>query len=120
MSEGQCLIGWLAVVQAKLGAVKVNPVLVLGQIWPYALAVLLTFLVTLGCFPAITVRVSTIIIIINIWDWSDTKPLFCFSSTNEFLKMFYGRLHQLHCRVGALIGQYKKVDIGHLQPPIFL
>jgi hypothetical protein len=45
-------------VQAKVG-VKVNPVLVLSQIWPYALAVLLTFLVTLGCFPAITVRVST-------------------------------------------------------------
>lgn len=45
--------------QAKLGAVKVNPVLVLGQIWPYALAVLLTFLVTLGCFPAITVRAQS-------------------------------------------------------------
>lgn len=41
--------------QAKL-PVKVNPVQVLYCIWPYALAVLLTFLVTLGCFPAITVR----------------------------------------------------------------
>ena len=38
--------------------VKVNPLSVLAQIWPYGLAVLLTFLVTLGCFPAITVRVS--------------------------------------------------------------
>jgi hypothetical protein len=45
------------VLQAKI-PVKVNPVSVLSQIWAYGLAVLLTFLVTLGCFPAITVRVS--------------------------------------------------------------
>ncbi len=49
-------VDW-CVLQAKI-PVKVNPVSVLSQIWAYGLAVLLTFLVTLGCFPAITVRVS--------------------------------------------------------------
>jgi len=37
--------------------VKVNPLSVLLSIWPYGLAVLMCFLVTLGCFPAITLRV---------------------------------------------------------------
>jgi len=41
--------------------VKVNPLSVLATIWPYGLAVLLTFLVTLGCFPTITVRVKSTI-----------------------------------------------------------
>jgi len=39
--------------------VKVNPLTVMVTIWPYGVAVLLTFLVTLGCFPAITVRVKS-------------------------------------------------------------
>ena len=38
--------------------VKVNPFRVLIQISPYAAAVLLCFLVTLGCFPAITAQVD--------------------------------------------------------------
>ena len=37
--------------------VKVNPLRVLIQISPYAAAVLICFLVTLGCFPAITAQV---------------------------------------------------------------
>jgi len=37
--------------------VKVNPLTVMLDIWPYGLAVLMCFLVTLGCFPALTVRV---------------------------------------------------------------
>ena len=37
--------------------VKVNPFRVLIQICPYAVAVTLCFLVTLGCFPAITAQV---------------------------------------------------------------
>ena len=40
--------------------VKVNPFRVLIQISPYAAAVLLCFLVTLGCFPAITAQVDKI------------------------------------------------------------
>ena len=38
--------------------VTVNPLRVLLQISPYAAAVLICFLVTLGCFPAITVQVE--------------------------------------------------------------
>ena len=41
--------------------VKVNPFRVLIQISPYAAAVLLCFLVTLGCFPAITAQVDEIV-----------------------------------------------------------
>ena len=41
--------------------VKVNPFRVLIQISPYAAAVLLCFLVTLGCFPAITAQVDKIV-----------------------------------------------------------
>jgi equilibrative nucleoside transporter 1/2/3 len=37
--------------------VKVNPLTVMLDIWPYGVAVLMCFLVTLGCFPALTVRV---------------------------------------------------------------
>jgi len=36
---------------------KVNPLTVMVDIWPYGVAVLMCFLVTLGCFPALTVRV---------------------------------------------------------------
>jgi len=39
--------------------IKVNPVRVLLQISPYAAAVLICFLVTLGCFPAITLQVQS-------------------------------------------------------------
>jgi len=38
-------------------SVKVNPLTVMLDIWPYGVAVLMCFLVTLACFPALTVRV---------------------------------------------------------------
>ena len=38
--------------------IKVNPGRVMLQIMPYAIAVLLTFLVTLSAFPAITMQVN--------------------------------------------------------------
>ena len=38
--------------------VQVNPGRVMLQIMPYAVAVLLTFLVTLSAFPAITMQVN--------------------------------------------------------------
>ncbi|CAB4069542.1 SLC29A1_2_3 [Lepeophtheirus salmonis] len=38
---------------------KVNPLLVLKEIWVYALSVFLVFVVTLGCFPGITAAIKS-------------------------------------------------------------
>jgi len=57
--------------------VKVNPLSVLARIWPYGIAVLFTFLVTLGCFPAIAVRVRSTVDK-GLWPEKFFIPVSCF------------------------------------------
>jgi len=75
--------------------VKVSPLSVLARIWTFGLAVLLTFLVTLGCFPAITVRVESTA---EAGEWS-TKffiPVCCFLLFNvgDYIGRFLAGLIQ--------------------------
>jgi len=58
--------------------VKVNPGRVLLQISPYAAAVLICFLVTLGCFPAITMQVESTLPRDNPWAKTFYVPVACF------------------------------------------
>eukprot|EP00088_Acartia_fossae_P026451 TRINITY_DN2728_c0_g1_i3.p1 TRINITY_DN2728_c0_g1~~TRINITY_DN2728_c0_g1_i3.p1 ORF type:complete len:453 (+),score=98.00 TRINITY_DN2728_c0_g1_i3:47-1360(+) len=62
--------------QSKI-PVKVNPLTILLDIWPYGLAVLMCFLVTLACFPAVTVRVVSTV---SEGSWPTTFfiPVCCF------------------------------------------
>eukprot|EP00096_Caligus_rogercresseyi_P013838 TRINITY_DN6432_c0_g1_i1.p1 TRINITY_DN6432_c0_g1~~TRINITY_DN6432_c0_g1_i1.p1 ORF type:complete len:260 (+),score=74.63 TRINITY_DN6432_c0_g1_i1:741-1520(+) len=41
------------------GPAKVNPLLILKEIWVYALSVFIVFAVTLGCFPGITAAIRS-------------------------------------------------------------
>jgi len=58
--------------------VKVNPGRVMLQILPYAAAVFLTFLVTLGCFPAITLQVVSTLEPDTAWAKTFYVPVACF------------------------------------------
>jgi len=58
--------------------VKVQPVSVLLAISPYAVAVLLCFLVTLGCFPAITAQVVSTQEKGTVWRDTFMVPVACF------------------------------------------
>jgi equilibrative nucleoside transporter 1/2/3 len=86
--------------------VKVNPLSVMAQIWPYGLAVLLTFLVTLGCFPAITVRVQSTQTE-GLWPTKFFIPVSCFLLFNvgDYLGRFLAGLIQWPRpgRVGAIL-----------------
>jgi len=76
--------------------VKVNPLSVLGSIWPYGLAVFLTFMVTLGCFPAITVRVKSTVAE-GLWPEKFFIPVSCFLLFNvgDYLGRFLASMIQL-------------------------
>jgi equilibrative nucleoside transporter 1/2/3 len=58
--------------------VKVNPLKVLIQILPYAIAVLLTFLVTLSAFPAITAQIVSTAHPDTLWANKFYVPVACF------------------------------------------
>merc|ERR1719347_333167 len=58
--------------------VKVQPVSILLAISPYAVAVLLCFLVTLGCFPAITAQVVSTQEKGTVWRDTFMVPVACF------------------------------------------
>jgi len=58
--------------------VKVNPGLVMLQISLYAAAVFITFLVTLGCFPAVTMQVKSTLDKDTAWASTFYIPVACF------------------------------------------
>jgi len=58
--------------------VKVNPGVVLLKISPYAAAVFLTFLITLGCFPAITAQAISTLDVDSQWASTFYIPVACF------------------------------------------
>merc|ERR1711892_511412 len=58
--------------------IKVNPGRVLLQISPYAAAVTICFLVTLGCFPAITLQVQSTLPKDSAWSTTFYVPVACF------------------------------------------
>lgn len=58
--------------------VKVNPGRVMLMILPYAAAVLITFLVTLGCFPAISMQVVSTLDSETAWASKFYIPVACF------------------------------------------
>ena len=78
----------------KIKGGKVNPLATLGKIWPYAVSVLLCFLVTLGCFPAITMHVRST----TCSSWTETffVPIACFLLFNigDYLGRFLAGLIQ--------------------------
>jgi len=57
---------------------KVNPLKVLIQVLPYGIAVFLTFLVTLGAFPAITAQVTSTLGPDSAWSNTFYVPVACF------------------------------------------
>jgi len=77
--------------------IKVNPVRVLLQISPYAAAVLICFLVTLGCFPAITLQVQSTLPKDSAWSKTFYVPVACFLLFNvgDYLGRFLAGLIQL-------------------------
>jgi len=76
--------------------IKVNPGRVLLQISPYAAAVLLCFLVTLGCFPAITWQVQSTLPKDSAWSQTFYVPVACFLLFNigDYLGRFLAGLVQ--------------------------
>lgn len=58
--------------------IKVNPGRVLLQISPYAAAVTICFLVTLGCFPAISMQVQSTLPKDSAWSSTFYVPVACF------------------------------------------
>jgi len=76
--------------------VKVNPGIVLLQISLYASAVFLTFLVTLGCFPAITMQVKSTLDSETAWASKFYIPVACFLLFNigDYLGRFLAGLIQ--------------------------
>jgi equilibrative nucleoside transporter 1/2/3 len=77
--------------------VKVNPGIVLLQISLYASAVFITFLVTLGCFPAITMQVKSTLDSETAWASKFYIPVACFLLFNvgDYLGRFLAGLIQL-------------------------
>jgi len=75
--------------------VKVNPLTVLARIWPYGTAVFFTFFVTLGCFPAITVRVQSTFTE-GLWPDKFFIPVSCFLLFNvgDYLGRFLAGIIQ--------------------------
>uniref|UniRef100_A0A0K2TVN0 Uncharacterized protein n=2 Tax=Lepeophtheirus salmonis TaxID=72036 RepID=A0A0K2TVN0_LEPSM len=59
---------------------KVNPLLVLKEIWVYALSVFLVFVVTLGCFPGITAAIKSTGS--GTWSTKFFVPVTCFLTFN--------------------------------------
>jgi equilibrative nucleoside transporter 1/2/3 len=78
----------------KIKGGKVNPLATLGKIWPYAVSVLLCFLVTLGCFPAITMHVRSTTC--SSWTEIFFVPIACFLLFNigDYLGRFLAGLIQ--------------------------
>ena len=76
--------------------IKVNPGRVLLQISPYAAAVLICFLVTLGCFPAITLQVQSTLDKDSAWSQTFYVPVACFLLFNigDYLERFLAGLIQ--------------------------
>jgi len=76
--------------------IKVNPLRVLIQISPYAAAVLTCFLVTLGCFPAITMHVKSTLPKGSAWADTFIVPVACFLLFNigDYLGRFLAGLIQ--------------------------
>ena len=74
--------------------VKVNPGRVLLQISPYAAAVFFCFLVTLGCFPAITLQVVSTLPADSAWSKTFYVPVACFLLFNvgDYLGRFLASL----------------------------
>jgi len=76
--------------------IKVNPGRVLLQISPYAAAVTICFLVTLGCFPAITLQVQSTLPKDSAWSTTFYVPVACFLLFNigDYLGRFLAGLIQ--------------------------
>jgi len=76
--------------------IKVNPGRVLLQISPYAAAVLICFLVTLGCFPAITLQVQSTLDKDSAWSQTFYVPVACFLLFNigDYLGRFLAGMIQ--------------------------
>lgn len=76
--------------------VKVNPGLVMLQISLYAAAVFITFLVTLGCFPAVTMQVQSTLDKESAWASTFFIPVACFLLFNigDYLGRFLAGLVQ--------------------------
>jgi len=87
--------------------VKVNPGRVMLEILPYAIAVFLTFLVTLGAFPAITAQVVSTMHPDTLWASKFYVPVACFLLFNigDFVGRYLAGLVQWPRpgRVGAYI-----------------
>jgi len=81
-------------VSAPTIPVKVNPGRVLLQISPYAAAVFFCFLVTLGCFPAITMQVVSTLPADSAWSKTFYVPVACFLLFNigDYLGRFLASL----------------------------
>jgi len=77
--------------------VKVNPLQVLIQISPYAAAVKTCFLVTLGCFPAITAQARSTLDKDTAWAGTFFIPVGCFLLFNigDYLGRFLAEMIQL-------------------------
>ena len=76
--------------------IKVNPGRVLLQISPYGAAVFICFLVTLGCFPAITLQVQSTLPKDSAWSSTFYVPVACFLLFNvgDYLGRFLAGLIQ--------------------------
>jgi len=76
--------------------IKVNPGRVLLQISPYGAAVFICFLVTLGCFPAITLQVQSTLPKESAWSSTFYVPVACFLLFNvgDYLGRFLAGLIQ--------------------------
>lgn len=75
---------------------QVNPLIVLAKVWPYALAVFFVFLVTLGCFPAVTVQVVSVNPDYDLWASKYFIPVSCFVLFN--VGDYSGRLLAEHLK----------------------
>jgi len=76
--------------------IKVNPLSVLIQVSPYAAAVFMCFLVTLGCFPAITMHVKSTLPKGSSWADTFIVPVACFLLFNvgDYLGRFLAGIIQ--------------------------
>jgi len=87
--------------------IKVNPLRVLLQISPYAFSVFFCFLVTLGCFPAITLQVVSTLPQDSAWATTFYVPVACFLLFNvgDYLGRFLASLIKWPTpgRVGSII-----------------
>lgn len=87
--------------------VRVNPGRVMLAILPYAVSVFLTFLVTLGCFPAITLQVVSTLEPSTAWAQTFYVPVACFLLFNigDYVGRFLAGLIQWPKpgKIGALI-----------------